>query len=168
MRRVLFVFSFLFLISNNAFANEHGLEPSSFTVWGILLPVGYFGIGGGIRGNWYLDKDGIADGVSDDIELDFGADMSIHFVYDWSYTLLTIPFGILWRFKLTDRIWLYPKVSLGYEFVVTRSSYSDNYILGGLYWEGAVGGFLKLNKSMMIRVEAGYPGLKAGLVFPLR
>ncbi len=149
------------------FAQENKLEPASFTVWGILLPSGYFGIGGGIRGNWYINKKGIAEGVADDLEFDFGADISIHFVSDWTYSLLTIPVGVLWRFKLTDNLWLYPKLAIGYEFTISKSPYHSDYVLGGIYWEGAIGGFLKINKRVVIRVEAGYPGLKAGIAFPL-
>jgi hypothetical protein len=126
-----------------------------------IVPYGYlyagFGIGAGATFYIPLVKDGFIPPLNDEFGLDFGADLNFFFGY-FAPVSITIPVCALWTFHITDKFSAYAKVGIalkihpGYTYPV----FPD--------WVSVLGANYMFSKSFGVRAEAGYPGIKLGIL----
>ena len=126
-----------------------------------IVPYGHFygGFGIGAGANFYIPlvKDGFIPPVNDEFGIDFGADLVFFFYY--APFSITLPVCALWTFHITDKFSAYVKLGVslkihpGWAFPV----YPDFVSMVGLNF--------MLSKSFGLRAEAGYPGLRLGVLF---
>ena len=126
---------------------------------------GYYGgfpFGVGARFYYPLVADGFISAINDEFGLEGGADFTFRFGYYGFYPLLDIPVAAVWRFHLTDKWTVYPKVGIGIGI-------GYNYYNSPVYFvfEGLAGAIYKINETMSLRLELGYPGVRAGLAIAL-
>jgi|APLak6261674355_1056100.scaffolds.fasta_scaffold06306_1 hypothetical protein len=137
-------------------------ERSTMLTVQAVLPYGYFGVGYGfpigVGALFYIPlvKDGFIPPVNDEFGIDFGADIILHLGYTNPFDLI-IPVSVLWKFHFTDKFAAYVKAGLalriwpGYLYPVRPDGV------------GAVGLDWMFSKSIGLRAEVGYPGIKIGL-----
>jgi hypothetical protein len=114
--------------------------------------------------------------LRDSLDLDMGLDWlsywDTHYAGPYAYDVaeLDLHAGLIWNFWLTPQVAVYPKAGLGYAFA--HYSYSPGYPpgyghteYGGLYPELAVGGLVNLSRTVSLRGELGWAGLKIGVGF---
>jgi hypothetical protein len=129
---------------------------------------GWYGYGFpfGVGGRLYLPlvADGFISSINDEFGLEGGLDFAMRFGSNGVfYPLLDIPVAAVWRFHLTDRWTVYPKVGLGISFGYLYSSAAPvNFIV-----ESLVGAIFKINDLLSLRFEVGYPSAKVGLAIAL-
>ena len=131
-----------------------------------VIPYGYafYAFPLGIGGTFYIPlvKDGFIPPLNDEFGIDFGADLVFFFGYT-SPVAIWIPVSVLWTFHITDRFAVYAKAGAalriwpGYVGTFGAAVFPD--------FIGAVGLNFMLSKSFGLRAEAGYPGLKLGVLF---
>ena len=128
-----------------------------------VLPYGYFGIGGfpiGVGGTFYIPlvKDGFIPPVNDEFGIDFGSDV-VFFLGFRNPFALWIPVSVLWTFHFTDNFAVYAKAGVALRIwpgYLNQSVWPD--------FTTAIGLNFMLNKSFGLRAEAGYPGIKLGIL----
>ncbi len=128
-----------------------------------VLPYNHFGRGGfplGVGASLYIPilHNGFIHPVNDEFGIDFGAD-AIFFTGYRNPFGLWIPVSLLWTFHFTDTFAAYVKAGVALRFWPGDPFplYPDFVGAIGLNWMFA--------RSVGLRVEAGYPGLKVGLLF---
>lgn len=136
------------------------------------LPFGYAGwynygfpFGVGARLYFPLVADGFISSINDEFGLEGGIDFAMRFgSYDGVFRpLLDIPVAAVWRFHLTDRWTVYPKVGFGISF-----GYLHNPdVPVNLVVESLVGAIFKIDDVLSLRFEVGYPTAKVGLAIAL-
>ena len=130
-----------------------------------VIPYGYayyaFPLGAGATFYIPIVKDGFIPPLNDEFGIDFGADIVAFFGYA-SPLAFWIPVSAVWTFHFTDRFSLYGKLGIALRiwpgYVGFGAAVFPDFI-------GAVGLNFMLSKSFGLRAEAGYPGLKLGVVF---
>jgi hypothetical protein len=146
-----------FLLDSSA---QH--RPFLLSVHGVLpysrFGVGNFPIGAGVSFYIPLVANGFIPPVNDEFGLDFGGD-AIFFPGYRNGFALWVPVSVLWTFHFTDTFSAYVKAGVALRFWPGDSLplYPDFVGAIGLNWMFA--------RSVGLRVEAGYPGLKVGLLF---
>jgi hypothetical protein len=142
-------------------ANSHS-RPVLLSVHGVL-PYSHFYYGGfpfGVGASLYIPlvRDGFIPPVNDEFGLDFGAD-AIFFAGNRNVFGLWVPVSLLWTFHFTESFAAYVKAGIALRFWPgdVLPFYPDFVGAIGLNWMFA--------HSVGLRVEAGYPGLKVGLLF---
>ncbi len=127
-----------------------------------VLPYGYFGLGGfpiGVGGTFYIPlvKDGFIPPVNDEFGIDFGADIVFFLGYN-NPVALWIPVSVLWTFHILDNLQVYAKAGIALRIWpgYFNAVWPD--------FTTAVGLNFMLSKSFGLRAEAGYPGIKLGIV----
>ncbi len=133
-----------------------------------VLPYGHFRYGGfplgaGVSLYIPLVSNGFIPPVNDEFGIDFGAD-AIFFAgnrNDSNVFALWVPVSVLWTFHFTQNFSAYLKAGVALRFWPGDSLpvYPDFVGAVGLSWMFA--------HSVGLRVEAGYPGIKVGLLFAL-
>ncbi len=137
-------------------------RPMLLSVHGVL-PYSRFGAGGfplGAGVSFYIPivRDGFIPPVNDEFGIDFGAD-AFFFAGYRNFFGLWIPVSVLWTFHFTDTFAAYVKAGVALRFWPGEPApfYPDFVGAVGLNWMFA--------RSVGLRVELGYPGLKVGLLF---
>ena len=130
-----------------------------------VLPYHYFGYGGfpiGVGASLYLPilNNGFIPPVNDEFGLDFGAD-AFFFAGAPNGFGLWIPVSVLWTFHFSPSFSAYVKAGVALRFWP-----GDRYPLYPDF-VGALGLSWMFSHSVGLRVEAGYPGLKLGLLFAI-
>ena len=125
-----------------------------------IIPYGHFyggfGIGAGATFYIPLVKDGFIPPVNDEFGIDFGADVVLFFYY--APFSLTFPVCALWTFHITDKFSAYVKLGIalkihpGWAYPIFPDFVS------------VVGINFMLSKGFGLRAEAGYPGVKLGIL----
>jgi hypothetical protein len=137
-------------------------RPLRLSVHGVLpyghLRRGGFPIGAGVSLYIPLAHNGFIPALNDEFGLDFGAD-AIWFAGAQNPFGLFVPVSVLWTFHFTETFSAYVKAGAALRFWPGDSLplYPDFVGAIGLNWMFA--------RSVGLRVEAGYPGLKVGLLF---
>jgi hypothetical protein len=147
-------------------------QAASATTWGIA---GYHQ-GRGVGARMTLPA---ADGLfpraaADVLAIDIGADYllfhedaALEATGSTSGSILRPVAGVLWAFRLGDRLALYPKVEVGWN--VPRSSAREPEMAArhaGLHVEGIAGLLVSLGR-LSLRAESGWGYLKAGVGFAI-
>ena len=126
-----------------------------------IIPYGYYGYGFGIGAGatFYIPlvKDGFIPPLNDEFGLDFGADLNFFFAYYAPFSI-TVPVCVLWTFHITDKFSAYAKVGIALKI---HPGYVFPIFPDGV---GVVGANFMFSKSFGVRAEAGYPGLKVGIL----
>ncbi|MDP2274806.1 MAG: hypothetical protein Q8K32_28950 [Archangium sp.] len=130
-----------------------------------VLPYGHFRYGGfplGAGASLYIPllSNGFIPPVNDEFGIDFGAD-AIFFTGYRNVFALWVPVSVLWTFHFTHNFSAYVKAGVALRFWPGDSLpvYPD--------FVGAVGLSWMFSHSVGLRAEAGYPGIKLGLLFAL-
>lgn len=133
------------------------------------LPYGYawglYGFPFGVGGRFYfpLVADGFISSINDEFGLEGGVDFMFRFSSYGFYPLIDVPVSAVWRFHLTDRWTVYPKLGLGIGF-----GYNYGYTVPVYFvFESLVGAIFKINDALSLRFELGYPTARIGLGFSL-
>ena len=128
----------------------------------VVLPYGAFfwgGFGIGVGGTFYLPlvKNGFISALNDEFGIDFGADLVFYPGY-YAAVGIYIPVSALWTFHFTDTFSAYAKLGIALRIWpgFVNPVWPDVNGSVGLNWMFA--------KSMGLRAELGYPGLKVGLL----
>ncbi len=128
-----------------------------------VLPYGYFGYGGfpvGVGATFYIPlvKDGFIPPLNDEFGIDFGADAFIFFGYGVAPIAFWVPVSVLWTFHFTDKLALYAKAGVALRIWpgFVNAVFPD--------FTTAVGLNFMLSKGFGLRAEAGYPGIKLGIL----
>jgi hypothetical protein len=127
-----------------------------------VLPYGYFGFGGfpfGVGATFYIPlvKDGFIPPLNDEFGIDFGADVVLFFGRVSPFALW-IPVSVLWTFHFTDKFALYAKAGVALRIWpgYINAVFPD--------FTTAVGLNFMISKGFGLRAEAGYPGIKLGIL----
>ncbi|PZR05577.1 MAG: hypothetical protein DI536_32200 [Archangium gephyra] len=126
-----------------------------------------FGVGG--RFLIPLAHDGFIPRVNDEFDIEFGVDFLGVAPRGAFYGVFAIPVEVMWRFHMVDRLSLYAKLGAAIEFGV--SGYYCYYgacrtgVGVGAQPIGNVGLIFMATKTIALRLEAGYPWVKAGIGF---
>lgn len=130
-----------------------------------VLPYSHFRFGGfplGVGASLYIPilHNGFIHPVNDEFGLDFGAD-AIFFTGNRNVFGLWVPVSVLWTFHFSHSFSAYLKAGVALRFWPGDSLplYPD--------FVGAIGLSWMFSHHVGLRVEAGYPGLKVGLLFAL-
>ncbi|MDP1824368.1 MAG: hypothetical protein Q8L48_14025 [Archangium sp.] len=128
-----------------------------------VLPYGHFRYGGfpiGVGASFYIPilHNGFIPPVNDEFGLDFGADAIFFLGYRYPVALW-IPVSVLWTFHFSPAFSAYVKAG-----VALRIWPGDPLPLYPDF-VGAVGLSWMFSSGVGLRVEAGYPGVKLGLLF---
>jgi hypothetical protein len=139
-------------------------RPLLLSVHGIL-PYRYFGYGGfpvGVGVGLYVPilHNGFIPPVNDEFGIDFGGDV-FFFAGAPNGIGLWIPVSLLWTFHFSPSFSAYVKAGIALRFWP-----GDPYPLYPDF-VGAIGLNWMFSHSVGLRVEAGYPGLKLGLLFAI-
>lgn len=127
-----------------------------------VIPYGYLGyafpLGAGATVYLPLVKDGFIPPVNDEFGIDFGADLVFFFGYT-NPIAFWIPVSVLWTFHFTDTFSLYAKAGVALRIWpgFISAVFPD--------FTTAVGLNFMLSKGFGLRAEAGYPGIKLGVLF---
>ena len=128
-----------------------------------VLPYSRFGLGNfpiGVGASLYVPilRNGFIPPVNDEFGIDFGADAIFFLGYQYPFALW-VPISVLWTFHFTETFAAYVKAGVALRFWPgdPLPLYPDFVGAIGLNWLFA--------RSFGLRVEAGYPGLKVGLLF---
>ncbi|MGV3619203.1 MAG: hypothetical protein ACO1OB_00220 [Archangium sp.] len=129
---------------------------------------GYFPFGVGARFLIPLAHDGFIPRVNDEFDIEFGADFAA--VPRPSFIgVFSIPVEVMWRFHMVDRLSLYAKLGAAIDFGVTGAYCYYGRCGTGFGVSatpiGHVGLIFMATKTIALRLEAGYPWLKAGIGF---
>ncbi len=163
-----------------------GLD-GNVTVLGILGYSYYFAnaYGLGIRYQKTLAPNLLRAQIRDDLALEGGLDLTYSswtsywdypYTVTGTYTAVSPVVGLVWNFWLNDKIAIYPKMDLGWEFGSVKWDSTNPYWNSTLYWSShAYGGaYLDLAGGLAIKLErvslrlqAGIHGLYAGVGFQL-
>lgn len=137
-------------------------RPFLLSVHGVL-PYGHFRYGGfpiGVGASFYIPilSNGFIPPLNDEFGLDFGADAIFFLGYRYPIAVW-IPVSVLWTFHFTPSFSAYVKAGVALRFWPgdPLPLYPDFVGAVGLSWMFA--------SSVGLRVEAGYPGVKLGLLF---
>lgn len=128
----------------------------------------YAGFPFGVGARFYipLAHDGFIPKVNDEFGLEFGADFA-GVAAGAFYGIFSLPIEVMWRFHMVDRLSLYAKLGAAIEFGVTGyyCSYGvcRNGVGVGAQPIGNVGLIFMATKTIALRLEAGYPWVKAGI-----
>ena len=128
-----------------------------------VLPYGHFrGFPLGVGASLYIPivSNGFIPPVNDEFGLDFGAD-AIFFLGRGNGFALWIPVSVLWTFHFSHSFAAYVKAGVALRIFPgdPLPLYPDFVGAIGLNWMFA--------RSVGLRVEAGYPGIKLGILFAL-
>lgn len=141
----------------------HTRTPS-ITVWAFLPYTFAIGVGG--RFTLPVVADGFIPDINDSFEIEIGADLvfgSYPLVNAGYIDLSLVPVEGRWTFHFTPNLSAYAKLGLGY--TLEFSSYTGAAAYGSrFYYNFAIGGMYNLTDKFGIRLEAGYQGLKVGVV----
>lgn len=128
-----------------------------------VLPYSHFRFGGiplGVGASLYFPilSNGFIAPLNDEFGIDFGAD-AIFFAGYRNPFGLWVPISVLWTFHFTPSFAAYLKAGVALRFWPGDSLplFPDFVGAIGLNWMFA--------RSVGLRVEAGYPGLKVGVLF---
>lgn len=138
------------------------------------VPAWYWGWGGfpfsvGARFYQPVLHDGFLPTVNDSFGIEVGGDLigvgTRPFVAQ-----LSIPAEAMWQFHFTPQLSAYLKLGLALELRFGNWCWNGGGCGGGV---GAgpianIGVAVKLTQALWLRVEAGYPGLRLGLSFPVK
>lgn len=128
-----------------------------------VLPYGGFWLGGfgvGVGGTFYIPlvKDGFIPPVNDEFGIDFGADFFLYPGYFAAFAM-NVPVSVLWTFHFTDTFAAYAKVGIALRIwpgLAAGAVFPDLVSVVGLNW--------MFSKSIGLRAELGYPGVKVGVL----
>ena len=131
----------------------HGVLP-----WGYFGYAGAFPIGAGASFYVPLVRRGFLPRVNDEFGLDFGADAIFFTGYADPFAVF-VPVSVLWTFHFTPTFSAYFKAGAAVRFWpgYVNAVYPDFIVGAGLSWMFA--------SKVGLRIEAGYPGLKIGVIF---
>jgi hypothetical protein len=128
-----------------------------------VLPYSGWAFGGfgiGVGGTFYIPlvKNGFIPPVNDEFGIDFGADFLFYPGYFAGFSMY-VPVSALWTFHITDTFSAYVKVGIALRIWpgFVNPFYPDLVSVVGLNWMFA--------KSIGLRAELGYPGVKVGILF---
>jgi hypothetical protein len=115
----------------------------------------------GARYYFPIVANGFIPSLNDEFALEAGVDAALGFYYRFGL-LLDIPIEAVWRFHFTDKFSAYAKVGVALE--LDFSGYRCNGYSGvcGTVWfnpVGQAGVVWKLNDSISLRGEVGYPAV---------
>lgn len=130
---------------------------------------GGFPFGVGARFLIPLAHDGFIPKVNDEFDIEFGADF-LGVARGAFYGVFSIPVEVMWRFHMVDRLSLYAKLGAAIEFGVSNyyCYYGAPCRAGfgvGAQPIGNVGLIFMATRTIALRLEAGYPWIKAGVGF---
>jgi len=134
-------------------------RPTMLTLQAVV-PYGYFGYGFpiGVGALFYIPlvQDGFIPPVNDEFGIDFGGDIIFHLGYTYPFDLI-IPVSVLWKFHFTDTFAAYAKVGAALRIWPgsLHPVWPDFVTAVGLDWMFA--------RTVGLRVEVGYPGIKVGI-----
>ena len=171
----------LLTLSSVAFAHDTGLDVHQHHEGSLLdssnqsrhlllsvhgvLPYGHFRYGGfpigaGVSLYVPLVSNGFIPSINDEFGIDFGADAIFFSGYENPFGLW-VPVSVLWTFHFTNNFSAYLKAGVALRFWPGDALF--------LYpdFVGAVGLSWMFSHTVGLRVEAGYPGIKLGLLFAL-
>jgi hypothetical protein len=163
-----FIAAVVLLLASSARAESTLLDSSQghersmlLSVHGVL-PYGYLGQGTlplGVGASFYIPlvKEGFIRPVNDEFGLDFGAD-AIFFPGYANGIAFFVPVSVLWTFHFTQSFAAYVKVGAALRIWpgYAQSIYPDLVTGIGLNW--------MFSKSIGLRAEVGYPGVKIGVL----
>jgi hypothetical protein len=128
-----------------------------------VLPYSGFAFGGfgiGVGGTFYIPlvKDGFIPPVNDEFGIDFGADLLFYPGYAGAVFSMYVPVSVLWTFHFTDTFAAYAKVGIALRIWpgFVAPVFPDLVSVVGLNW--------MFSKSIGLRAELGYPGIKVGIL----
>ncbi len=159
------------LISSLGYAHEGWLTDSSPQSRPLLLsvhavlPYSHFRFGGfpiGAGASLYIPilRNGFIPPINDEFGLDFGADAIFFLGYGNGFALW-IPVSVLWTFHFSQSFSAYLKAGVALRIWPGESlPYYPDFV-------GAIGLSWMFAGSVGLRVEAGYPGVKVGILFAL-
>lgn len=139
-------------------ASEHS-RPMLLGIHAII-PYGHFygGFGIGAGASFYIPlvKDGFIPPVNDEFGIDFGADLVLFFYY--APFSITFPVCALWTFHITDKFSAYAKVGISLKIHPGwfNPVFPDFVSVAGINF--------MISKGFGLRAEAGYPGIKLGIL----
>lgn len=125
---------------------------------------GYFPIGVGATFYVPIVHNGFIPPVNDEFGIDFGADAIFYPGYNSGFFAAWLPVAVLWTFHFTPSFAAY--VKLGFQLGIWPGS--NYYGPGGLIYASpisAVGLNWMFGKNVGLRLEAGYPAVKLGIIF---
>lgn len=138
------------------------------------FPAGYWGYGGVpfSVGGRYLQPilhDGFVPSLNDSFSVEAGVDL-----FAISRTVLglalAVPIEAMWALHFSQKFSAYLKLGISLEVRFgdwCRGNYCGGAIGFGPDFIGNIGLIYKITDAIALRIEAGYPGLKIGLGFPL-
>lgn len=136
------------------------------------LPYNYFyyGFGVGLGARYYIPilHDGFIPAVNDEFGIEFGADFTGAFG-GYFLPIIDIPVEVMWNFHFTPKFSAYAKVGVALELSIYSNAYLT-YSAGthvGVQPVSGVGLHYKINDTINLRAEVGYPWVKIGLGFNL-
>ncbi len=132
--------------------------PFSYSGYGLY--VSSFSVGLGVRFYIPIVKEGFLPMLNDSFGIEFGADPSIvfgGFGYNTGFGI-AIPVEARWNFHLFPRLEVYAKLGAGIGVLVVSPS-----VYVGFVPVANVGVLFKLNETLFLRAEVGYPAVKVGL-----
>jgi hypothetical protein len=158
--------------ARSAFRQPGGLMDRSDQVrkqqLSFFLGIPWYALGVGVGARYYIPimHNGFLPTVNDEFGIEFGADAAFGFAYGFGF-LLDIPVEVSWQFHFTQDFSAYAKLGIALEFDITRYRCYGS-VFGGcsLVWVNpisTVGIFYKLNETISLRAEVGYPWLKVGI-----
>jgi len=125
----------------------------------------------GLSGRYYypIVPDGFISSINDQFGLEAGVDFSVVFG-GYIVPSLDIPIAARWDFHLTEAWTVFAKLGLGIGFSFWGSYYNGYYGYGApvrFVFESQVGAIYKINDTISLRAEIGYPWAKFGVVIAL-
>lgn len=114
-------------------------------------------IGGGASFYIPIVKNGFIPSLNEEFGIDFGADAILYLGYVNPFALY-LPVGVQWKFHILPKLEVYAKLG----FLARLWFGYVNFFNPDAY--GAVGLHYMLSKGFGLKVEVGYPGLRAGIV----
>ncbi|MEW5743040.1 MAG: hypothetical protein AB1938_29260 [Myxococcota bacterium] len=120
-----------------------------------------FPFGAGVSYFQPLLHDGFVPNLNDSFNLEVGANLA--FAYGGGFSSwLAIPLTVNWALHFTPEFAGYLKLGAGFNF--TFGYWSSRGVFSA-FPVGGLGILVKLNQTLTLRVEAGYPWLSVGLGF---
>ncbi len=159
--------------------SSSGPGASSFSLWGVLDPGPFDGVGLGARVAVPIVPQGLLHArVRDELVLELGADF-VHyservgypFYVDYSWNGFLAVGGVAWNFWFTPQLALYPKLDLGWWFGSYRGwdarydPYYGRHDYDGAFLQAAAGLIYRF-RTVDLRVELGSGLLRVGVGIP--
>ncbi len=154
---------------------QHRSQMLSIFV-GIPAWYGYYGGPGfgfplSVGGRFYqpIAHNGFIHDVNDSVGIEFGADFIS--IFSSSYGgLIALPVEGMWQFHLTKDFSAYAKLGIAFEIGFGSGYRFGGYSTAAYFTANAIAGvgiMYKVSDVLVLRAEAGYPGIKVGLGFNL-